>query len=613
MSREPPNKERYDTPSAGRLTQHLPNHEPHPDNWLKYKATEAQLHLSRFSNYLPYSPTMDSTTSQQREIVFCHQCENEWYKDEHGLICPNCESDIVEIVENIPPEEDIPSASDDHFDYDDDDDNIPDPDVDDIEGLQWEQTGPGRYRIRGRYTTDVPLGPDGQPQLPPQGQGQGQGGFISVMGSMLQGMLGQAQAQEMQRATGFVMPPQNQPQAGYQQTPSSPQQQQQTAWQEASQPNPEFGSPPPPRPASAPGFAEPSRATTNNGTFVRHGQGQGWSYTIATSTGGSNNLNQIPNLFPRNANAPQPFHPQPDHIEHMLSQIFGNIGAVPGRGGMQPQQPDGNQQQPHPFHGGNAFFGGGPFIIGGPNGQMHTGGGPSGTAASNGNAFDNFLNFLGGGMMPGNARPGDGVYTQEALDRIITQLMEQHQSGNAPGPASEAAIKSLPTKTICEADLSDPSGKAECTICMDETPLGTQVTVLPCGHWFHGECIRLWLGEHDTCPHCRQGIMPKPNSSAASDATAGPQAQAQAETARSPGQQPLNDGLSPQFTRTSLPGAYPFPNVSQSSAGGDDGPARRNSDGFERRRSSAATGSGATGMFGRMRDAFGRSGSGGQG
>lgn len=33
-----------------------------------------------------------------REVVYCHQCENEWYQDEHGLVCPACEGEIIEIV-----------------------------------------------------------------------------------------------------------------------------------------------------------------------------------------------------------------------------------------------------------------------------------------------------------------------------------------------------------------------------------------------------------------------------------------------------------------------------------------------------------------------------------
>ncbi|VUC32849.1 unnamed protein product [Clonostachys rosea] len=42
--------------------------------------------------------------SGDREVVFCHNCENEWYRDQHGLECPRCESDLIEIVnlENDP-------------------------------------------------------------------------------------------------------------------------------------------------------------------------------------------------------------------------------------------------------------------------------------------------------------------------------------------------------------------------------------------------------------------------------------------------------------------------------------------------------------------------------
>src|SRR5207248_6641402 len=33
-----------------------------------------------------------------QELVYCHRCQNEWYRNEHGLTCPNCESDFTEIV-----------------------------------------------------------------------------------------------------------------------------------------------------------------------------------------------------------------------------------------------------------------------------------------------------------------------------------------------------------------------------------------------------------------------------------------------------------------------------------------------------------------------------------
>jgi E3 ubiquitin-protein ligase RNF115/126 len=46
-------------------------------------------------------PTPTTTQAQrpaQRDMMFCHECNDEWYRDEHGLTCPECGSDFTEIV-----------------------------------------------------------------------------------------------------------------------------------------------------------------------------------------------------------------------------------------------------------------------------------------------------------------------------------------------------------------------------------------------------------------------------------------------------------------------------------------------------------------------------------
>nr|KMM70588.1 RING finger protein 126-A [Coccidioides posadasii RMSCC 3488] len=106
----------------------------------------------------------------------------------------------------------------------------------------------------------------------------------------------------------------------------------------------------------------------------------------------------------------------------------------------------------------------------------------------------------------GLGRHGDAVYSQEELDRVISELIEQTANSNAPGPASEEAIQALPKKQVDKTMLGH-DGKAECSICMDSVQIEEEVTELPCKHWFHGNCISAWLVEHDTCPHCRRGIM----------------------------------------------------------------------------------------------------------
>ncbi|KAK8080731.1 hypothetical protein PG997_008549 [Apiospora hydei] len=147
-------------------------------------------------------------------------------------------------------------------------------------------------------------------------------------------------------------------------------------------------------------------------------------------------------------------------------------------------------------------------------------GGPAGPGMD----FPAILHHLFSTVLNPNAVHGDAVYSQEALDRIITNLMEANPQSNAPPPASEDTIAKLPRKKLDEKMLG-PELKGECTICIDDVGMGDEVIVLPCKHWFHDECVVLWLKEHNTCPICRAPVegesagQPQRN-----DETAGPEA-----------------------------------------------------------------------------------------
>jgi len=151
---------------------------------------------------------------------------------------------------------------------------------------------------------------------------------------------------------------------------------------------------------------------------------------------------------------------------------------------------------------------------------------PPGARGPGGQPPNPLAALFGNLMNPANAQQGDVVYSQEAFDRIMSQLMEQHQSGGAPGPATEAAIHALPKKKVTDAMLDETTHQAECSICMDNVTVGEEVVVLPCSHWFHFVCAEAWLKEHDTCPVCRAGITPKEGSR---------------DTARAPTEEPLHD------------------------------------------------------------------------
>ena len=133
-------------------------------------------------------------------------------------------------------------------------------------------------------------------------------------------------------------------------------------------------------------------------------------------------------------------------------------------------------------------------------------------------------------LNPVNARSGDAVYTQEALDNIVSQLMEQNTS-NAPGPATDDAINALPKKKLDEKMLG-PEGKGECSVCMDDVTVGDEVVQLPCSHWFHQQCASIWLKEHNTCPICRKAIDGSSSEGASTAGSSRGQSQSQSPPLR---------------------------------------------------------------------------------
>ncbi|KAI9355965.1 hypothetical protein DFJ73DRAFT_249534 [Zopfochytrium polystomum] len=116
--------------------------------------------------------------------------------------------------------------------------------------------------------------------------------------------------------------------------------------------------------------------------------------------------------------------------------------------------------------------------------------------------------LFGGEPMVGN--PGDYVFGTQSLDRVISQLMEQYSSSNAPPPASEAAIAGLKRIMVKGSDLGD---HPECAVCQDEFSNegdGEIAVRLECSHHFHPTCIESWLKVNGTCPVCRKRVTDPP-------------------------------------------------------------------------------------------------------
>ncbi|EPT03544.1 hypothetical protein FOMPIDRAFT_1058763 [Fomitopsis schrenkii] len=179
-----------------------------------------------------------------------------------------------------------------------------------------------------------------------------------------------------------------------------------------------------------------------------------------------------------------------------------------------------------------------------------------------GNGMDDFFPLMGMAEGSENGRWGDYVFNQEALDQIITQMMENPNSGH-PVPATEEVMEKLPREVLEEGS---PLLEKDCAICKDQFKADAEdederiVVTLPCKHPFHEPCIMPWLKSSGTCPVCRYQLVPQPNHHA-------------------PGPSPPRGPSSsrPSGAQTSPPGAFPTssasppsPTQSPSSSGGSN-------------------------------------------
>ncbi|KAG8528537.1 uncharacterized protein KY384_007455 [Bacidia gigantensis] len=335
--------------------------------------------------------TAQGGQTADRELVLCHGCDNEWWRDEHGLECPGCHCDIVEIVsreisfgserptdahrpqispdddprrdrlevpESLPSSPQAPNAEERSRPWARNE--PPDPDHEDIDHVEFSPA-PGIHFQRTFIRTGGIRGGQRQPNDDVVGT------LFQAFGGLMQG------AQNPNRQS-------NQPQM--------------------------------------------------RGGII---------------------LSQSPPLASRNAMQP-PHSPHHHHHFHGVSphnaNMPGNNAADPMTGIHAMLQTMLASMQPHMNNNG-----GPPNMRGGP-------GGP-------GFGFPEILSSI---FNPANAVHGDAVLTQEAFDRIMSQMMEQNNQSSAPGPASESAISSLPKKKIDKSMLGS-DGKAECSVCMDNVEL----------------------------------------------------------------------------------------------------------------------------------------------
>jgi len=111
-------------------------------------------------------------------------------------------------------------------------------------------------------------------------------------------------------------------------------------------------------------------------------------------------------------------------------------------------------------------------------------------------------------LLQQSGRMGDYVLGDRELDNIITELMNQEPSHGGVPPISEEAINNLPRIQLTQQQIDE---KIECTVCKDEFQANEKPAQLPCGHFFHLDCISPWLKINGTCPVCRSTFQVQDN------------------------------------------------------------------------------------------------------
>ncbi len=86
------------------------------------------------------------------------------------------------------------------------------------------------------------------------------------------------------------------------------------------------------------------------------------------------------------------------------------------------------------------------------------------------------------------------------------ELLVAFGDGTENMGASEAQIRSLPTRLVDDPEKELPEDARQCLICLEDIGKGETRKVLPCLHGFHSSCCDKWLRTNGSCPICKHRI-----------------------------------------------------------------------------------------------------------
>ena len=110
------------------------------------------------------------------------------------------------------------------------------------------------------------------------------------------------------------------------------------------------------------------------------------------------------------------------------------------------------------------------------------------------------------GMIFGQRNQFQGFFQRhhgdQQFENLLNLIMQNDPNRYGTPPASEKSIDEL-KKELINDDNHENYSKNECSICKDNYKKGEVITIMPCEHVFHDDCLIPWLKRHNSCPVCR--------------------------------------------------------------------------------------------------------------
>lgn len=114
-----------------------------------------------------------------------------------------------------------------------------------------------------------------------------------------------------------------------------------------------------------------------------------------------------------------------------------------------------------------------------------------------------------------NLLPKAAMFLSEEDDNLITppavvasHIYDRELNRTSPTTIPESAPVGTSSKPLIPLHVAIlPPAFETCVICMDAIDLGERIRVLPCAHFYHGQCIRMWLRRKNACPCCSEKVI----------------------------------------------------------------------------------------------------------